>query len=252
MRAAALLLLVLLAATLPASRGLSWRLFAGREECLTEFMPDHQWEMVKDKEGTPENSHVLIDLGFTVSSRYGTETSQAVVDLQIVGPTGQVVHEREGTGEEEIAVTADGSRGPWRACFKVSRGQILRPSVVVKVAYFTVNHMSLVGTQFEWQRAPPAAPAIPGVDHKTLGTQQQVQDMTYGLQRLDYYLLNVTNEQRYLYARTSRHLKTVQSTLTRTFWFSLAIWSGIIAASVAQAVGVRLMFKGSRRQGLII
>lgn len=65
-----------------------------------------------------------------------------------------VVHEREATSEEEIAVTADGNAGPWRVCFRVSRGQILRPSVVVKVSYFTVNHMSLVGTQFEWQRGP--------------------------------------------------------------------------------------------------
>lgn len=32
----------------------------------SDYQPIHQWEMVKTKEKTPEHTHVLIDLGFTV------------------------------------------------------------------------------------------------------------------------------------------------------------------------------------------
>ena len=48
--------------------------------------------------------------------------------------------------------------------------QILRPSVIVKLTYFTVNSMSLVGTSFEWQRdAAPAGPAPATIDASSLG-----------------------------------------------------------------------------------
>ena len=67
--------------------------------------------------------------------------------------------------------------------------------------------------------------------------------MTHGLHRLDHYLHNVTNEQRYLYARTERHLRTAKSTLTRTFWYYSAIYGTICLASFSQLVGVRVMFR---------
>ncbi len=63
---------------------------------------------------------------------------------------------------------------------------------------------------------------------------EQVEEVTEGLQRLDYYLTNVTNEQRYLYARTVRHLRTAESTYTRTLAYMLLICATIVAASVVQ------------------
>ncbi|KAL4446240.1 hypothetical protein ABPG77_003047 [Micractinium sp. CCAP 211/92] len=235
---------------------MSWRLFAGREECITEHMPDFQWDMVKHKEQSPEHTHVLIDLGFVITSRYGTEANKAAVDFNVYGPDGNSVHKEESVSETEIAVTAEGGQGPWRACFRVSKGQILRPSVIVKISYFTVNSMSLVGTSFEWQRdsaGTGAGAGPPGaVDPKHLGTVEQVEEVTEGLQRLDYYLTNVTNEQRYLYARTVRHLRTAESTYTRTLAYMLLICATIVAASVVQVLGVRMMFKSNRKHGLII
>lgn len=70
-----------------------------------------------------------------------------------------------------------------------------------------------------------------------------MENLQHGLQRLDHLLLNVTHEQRYLYARTARHLRTAQSTLARTFWYYTAIYGTICLASFSQLVGVRLMFK---------
>jgi len=61
-----------------------------------------------------------------------------------------------------------------------------------------------------------------------------VQEVTQGLQRLDYYLMNVTNEQRYLYARTVRHLRTAESTHARTLGYMLLICGTIVAASFVQ------------------
>ncbi|KAI3432871.1 hypothetical protein D9Q98_010454 [Chlorella vulgaris] len=234
------------------AQAISWRLFAGREECITEIMPDYQWEMVKNKEQTPEHTHVLVDLGFVITSRYGTEANKAAVDFNVYGPTGNSVHKEDAVSETEIAVTAEGGQGPWRACFRVSKGQILRPSVIVKISYFTVNSMSMVGTNFEWQRNSAAGGETPeAVDPKHLGTIEQVEEVTQGLQRLDYYLMNVTNEQRYLYARTVRHLRTAESTYSRTFGYMILICSTIVLASFAQVMGVRMMFKNNRR-GLII
>lgn len=243
---------LLLAVMVTQAQAISWRLFAGREECITEIMPDYQWEMVKNKEQTPEHTHVLVDLGFVITSRYGTEANKAAVDFNVYGPTGNSVHKEDAVSETEIAVTAEGGQGPWRACFRVSKGQILRPSVIVKISYFTVNSMSMVGTNFEWQRNSAAGGETPeAVDPKHLGTIEQVEEVTQGLQRLDYYLMNVTNEQRYLYARTVRHLRTAESTYSRTFGYMILICSTIVLASFAQVMGVRMMFKNNRR-GLII
>lgn len=68
--------------------------------------------------------------------------------------------------------------------------------------------------------------------------------MTQGLQRLDYYLMNVTNEQRYLYARTVRHLRTAESTYSRTFGYMILICSTIVLASFAQVCGGALCGRG--------
>ncbi|KAI7846327.1 hypothetical protein COHA_000164 [Chlorella ohadii] len=210
--------------------------------------------MVKAKEKTPEHTHVLIDLGFVITSRYGTEANKAAVDFSVYGPDGKQVHHEEGVSETEIAVTAEGGQGPWKACFRVSKGQILRPSVIVKISYFTVNSMSLVGTQFEWQRDTKTGgtEGSPSVDPSNLGTADQVREVTEGLQRLDYYLTNITNEQRYLYARTMRHLRTAESTHARTMGYMLLICGTIVAASFVQVLGVRMMFNRGRRHGLII
>lgn len=250
MRGRALLLIAVLGVLgLERAEAVSWRMFAGREECLGEYIPESQWEVVSQQQ-----QEALIDIGFVVTSRFGTETSRASVDFTLLDPEGQVIHREEGASETEVAVTARGGRGPWRACFKISRGPVLRPSVMVKVSYFTVNHMSLVGTKFEWQRGGggQAGGAAAQLDPQLLGTSEQVAELSRGLQRLDYYLQNVTNEQRFLYSRAVRHLRTVESTHARAFWYYFLIYSVIMMASTAQVLGVRMMFKASRKQGLII
>ena len=78
-------------------------------------------------------------------------------------------------------------------------------------------------------RPPPPPPLA--------GTVEQVQEVTSGLQRLDHYLMNVTNEQRYLYARTVRHLRTAESTHGRTLGYMLLICGTIVAASFVQVGG---------------
>lgn len=218
---------------------------------MTEYLPEYQWSMTKARDPAATSTQVLIDVGIVITSRYGSESSRAAVDVVIYDPAGQQIHKEDGVSETELAVSGDGAQGPWRVCFRVSRGQILRPSVIVKVTYFTVNQLTLVGTSFEWERDGTKGEQ-PELDVNVLGSAQQVADLSAGLQRLDHLLLNVTHEQRYLYARTVRHLRTVESTHSRTLWYQLLIYFFIVLTSFAQAVGVRLMFKNNRRQGLII
>lgn len=86
---------VVMAALVPHSAALSWRLFAGRyfnlhilldrnncltfpsliapgnrfcrEECFTEYMSDAQWKYVQSHLSDPQQTPVFVDLGFLVS-----------------------------------------------------------------------------------------------------------------------------------------------------------------------------------------
>lgn len=82
------------------------------------------------------------------------------MDFTLYDPAGRIIHSEVAVSSAEATVTGHGGQGPWRACFKVSRQQILRPSVIVRLSYFTVNSPTLVGTHFEWQRTPPEAGGI--------------------------------------------------------------------------------------------
>jgi hypothetical protein len=216
-------------------------------------LPPQQFRRLREHQGENHLAETIhIDVGFLISSKYGGEGNQAAVDVKIYDPQGVVIHEENSQAEGELELESPGGgQGPWRVCFKVARGQILRPSVIVKVSYFTINADMMLGTAFEWQ-AEDADHAIPEVDPSMLGTQDQIKELQQGLVKLDHYLRNVTNEQKYLYARTVRHLKTAKSTHTRAFWYSLLVSSVIAAASFVQVAGVRMMFKNSRKQGLII
>jgi emp24/gp25L/p24 family/GOLD len=183
-----------------------------------------------------------------VTSKYGTEETKAAVDYAVYSPNGEVIKSASGVTEEEYGGHANGGYGPWRVCFRVSSGALLRPSVTVNLNYFLINYDEFLSDGFGEEDAP----IHHHIDPKDLGTKEQIEDLEHGLLRLDHYLLNVTHEQRYLYSRTVRHLRTAESTLRRTFWYYLAIYSVICLASFSQLVAVRLMFRKSKKQGLII
>lgn len=175
---------------------------------------------------------------FQVTTRYGGQEEQAAVDYSIISPTGGIIKGADGVSEQEFEEVVTGGQGPWKVCFRVSSGALLKPSVFVKVAYFNIYSEEESMAGFDWQENEPNVP-----DPQLLGTKEQILNLQHALLRLDHYLMNVTHEQRYLYARTVRHLHTAQSTLSRTFWYYLAIYSTICFASFSQLVAVRLMFK---------
>jgi hypothetical protein len=78
-----------------------------------------------------------------ISSRYGTETNKAQVDWTVTSPGGALVHSEQAVSESEVELHAQGGQGPWKACFKVTRGQVLRPSVIVKVGLQTLPPCAL-------------------------------------------------------------------------------------------------------------
>lgn len=182
-----------------------------------------------------------------VTSKYGAEESKASVDYGLYNPDGTLLQHENGVSEGEVGIHAKGGQGPWRVCFRVSSGALLKPSVIVKLTYFVVNYDEYIGDSFDWEEEDASLPPKPHIDN--LGTKDQIESLEHGLLRLDHYLHNVTNEQRYLYARTVRHLKTAESTLRRTFWYYLALYFVIAAASFSQLVVVRLMFKKVRPVG---
>lgn len=172
---------------------------------------------------------------------HGGGDAAAAVDYALHSPKGVILKHENGVSEAEIGISAAGGQGPWHLCFRVSSGSVLRPSVMVNVPYFMVNFEDFSG-DFEWEDEG----SLPNLDVEEFGSKQQIEDLEVGLLRLDRYLTNVTNEQRFLHARTVRHLKTVESTLTRTFWYYLAIYVVICAASFSQLWAVRMLFKRVR------
>ena len=190
--------------------------------------------------------HHIIQNTSQVTNKYGTEESKASVDYTVYHPSGEVLMAETGVSEGEYGGETKGGRGPWKVCFRVSSGALLRPSVTVQINYFLVSYEEYLGDSFDWEEGNHK------LDPKDLGTQDQIESLTHGLLRLDHYLMNVTHEQRLLYSRTCRHLRTAESTLRRTFWYYLALYVIICMASFSQLVVVRLMFKKSRKQGLII
>lgn len=173
------------------------------------------------------------------------------MDYAVYNPRGEVIQSEKGAHEGEYGGHTRGGKGPWRVCFRVASGALLRPSVTVNLNYFYVNFDEFLHDGFDWEEEDEAV-HINKLDPKDLGTREQIESLEHGLLRLDHYLLNVTHEQRYLYSRTVRHLRTAESTLRRTFWYYLAIYTVICLASFSQLVVVRMMFKKSRKQGLII
>lgn len=195
----------------------------------------------KGKQATKEQ--LMVDIGFLVTTKHNVEDSKANVDYGVYSPHNKLLQHENGVSEAEIeAETEAVSQGPWKICFRVSGGKLLKPSVIVDITYFSLNFVNDEMEDFEWEDDEESERP----DHSELGTHEQVIDLQHGLARIDMYMQNVTNEQRFLYARTVRHLKTAQSTLRRTYWYYFAIYSAICVASLSQVLVIRLMFKKVR------
>lgn len=178
-----------------------------------------------------------------VTTTSGTEESQAHVDYGVYNPNNELLGNSNDVSEAEVSFRSLGGRGPWKICFRVSHGQLLRPSVMIKLTYFLVSYEDHSGESFDWEKHDKDGNSLHHVKAANLGSKDQVDSLEMGLLRLDHYLHNVTNEQRFLYARTVRHLRTAESTLRRTFWYYLALYAVICLASFSQLVIVRMMFR---------
>mmetsp|Transcript_14133 Transcript_14133/g.42658 ORF Transcript_14133/g.42658 Transcript_14133/m.42658 type:complete len:290 (+) Transcript_14133:354-1223(+) len=250
---------------------LSWRIYAGWDECVTARLPDAQWDLVLQSlraSGTNESqlhtvpAAVVVEAGVLVADEYGSDAYRGTVDITVQDPTGKEIHSKTNVQDDEIEVDAHGLQGPWKLCFKVHRGGTYRPpSLLVELSYFVVNHRSLVGTSYEWDKSTqhplppdahlehPAAALAHHADKEHMATAEQVEEVMEGLSVLEVHLQGLEHEQHHLQQRATRHLKTVKSTHKRTLVYYMAIYAAIIATSFLQVVGVRLMFKGERGGG---
>lgn len=209
---------------------------------MSEYLSEKQWAYVTKKFPDTTKARVVIDIGFIVTTKHNVEDEKANVDYGVYSPKNVLLKNENGVteGEVEITTTAD-AKGPWKICYRVSGGKLLKPSVIVDLAYFQVNFDEYIDDTFEWEEE-----STQKLSHGEIGTHDQVVSIEMGLNRIDRYIENVTNEQRFLYARTVRHLKTAQSTLSRTYYYYFAIYFAIILASVSQVLVIRMMFKKVR------
>jgi hypothetical protein len=239
----AIVALILSATCFGTTHGFAWRLFAGREECVSEYLPAKHWKHIQGKyPKDTRQAQVQVDIGFLVTTKHDVEDAKANVDFGLYSPTNTLLKNQNGVTEGELDFTAQADGiGPWKFCVRVSGGKLLRPSVIVDITYFSVNFDD-VDEGFDWEDEHDGHEDA-DVDKSDLARHDQIVDISSGLSRLDRYLVNVTNEQRFLYARTVRHLKTASSTLSRTYWYYIAVYGAICLASVSQILVIRLMFK---------
>ena len=198
--------------------------------------------------GQTSKAQVMVDIGFLVTTKHDVEDDKANVDYGVYGPSNALLTSEHGVSEGEIDLhTAAEAAGPYKLCVRVSGGKLLRPSVIVDISYFSVfydgDEMGLDLHDSSDEK---------GDVKETLATHEQIEDIEHGLAKLDRFLHNVTSETRFLYARTLRHLRTSESTLSRTKWYYATLYSFIIVASVVQIMVIRFLFRKSQRGGLMM
>lgn len=263
-RQVACVLLAVCLTAIPSAAALSWRIYAGWDECVSAYMPDHQWDLLQHSLSSHDNgtdpgqvpTAVFVEAGILVADEYGSEAYRGAVDVTLFDTAGKEIKALTGIQDAEIEVDAHGTKGPWKMCFKVDRNGAYRaPSLLIELSYFTVNHRSLLGTSYEHEKTtqlplPPNAAldhphASPHFDKDHMPTVEQVNDVMDGLVMLDAHIQSLEYEAHHLTMRTTRHLKTIKSTHFRTMFYYVGIYAAIVAASFIQVAGVRYMFSGS-------
>lgn len=234
---------------------LSWRVFVGREDCVDDFLPDNQYEMLKgsfDKRGEapPEDFLAVVEAGFLVANRYGGETAKGSVDVWVKNPAGKVVYTKGAVKEDEFTVDAKGSKGPWQLCFRISKEENSNQhALTIELSYFTVNLRALVGTDHEWTKGPSTIDVGSGsdVNVNALAKGEELTNMKGSLQQLNIHLNTIKRQQRYIKMRTERHIKTINSTYGRTLWWSFFEAFVLVSASLVQVFAVRHFFSADKR-----
>eukprot|EP01025_Chloroclados_australasicus_P015738 TRINITY_DN175_c0_g2_i1.p1 TRINITY_DN175_c0_g2~~TRINITY_DN175_c0_g2_i1.p1 ORF type:complete len:306 (-),score=22.59 TRINITY_DN175_c0_g2_i1:222-1139(-) len=241
--------------------GLSWRLYQNREDCVTEWVSEEQWQLLLDNlkaqgrslDGVKTN--IILSTGFLVVNQQGAVNHKGAVDVVVKTPNNEVLHEETGLQEKELELTTFGAQGPWQICFKINKVVGNRASVVLDLTYFTLNQRSLVGTAWEMNKMRAAADFGSGSkDGEDLMQQlvsrsveladsKQVAELSRGIFDLDAMLMAVFREQKHIEHRTEAHLQMVQGIKSRMLWWSLFLSMVLIAASLFQVFAVRQLFK---------
>eukprot|EP01023_Acetabularia_acetabulum_P032955 TRINITY_DN307_c0_g2_i1.p1 TRINITY_DN307_c0_g2~~TRINITY_DN307_c0_g2_i1.p1 ORF type:complete len:269 (+),score=39.83 TRINITY_DN307_c0_g2_i1:151-957(+) len=251
------LVLLLLSCFACASNALSWRLYSNREDCISEWVPDQQWNLLieslkRQKKPTDNvNAHVILSAGIlTVDKR--NPNNKGSLDIMVKSPTGQIIHQETSLQEKEFEVNAYGAQGPWQICMKISRGS--KASVLLDLTYWTINQRSLVGTAWEMTRRDVGDSGQGQQETVDLMAQlvtksteladsNQVAELSKGIYDLDAMLMAVVREQKHVQHRTEAQLQVVAGTKTRMLWWSFLQAFIIVAASLFQVYMVRQLFE---------
>eukprot|EP01024_Parvocaulis_polyphysoides_P056609 TRINITY_DN59899_c0_g1_i1.p3 TRINITY_DN59899_c0_g1~~TRINITY_DN59899_c0_g1_i1.p3 ORF type:complete len:270 (-),score=34.04 TRINITY_DN59899_c0_g1_i1:269-1078(-) len=238
---------------------LQWRLYSNREDCISEWAPNEQWNLLIEslkRQGKPTdnvNAHVIISIGFlTVDKR--NANNRGAVDIQIKSPSGEVVYQEEALEEKELEVNAYGGQGPWQICMKISKKKGSKASVLLDLTYMTINQRSLVGTAWEMLRRDTGQQGqgqqetvdlmAQLVSKSTeLADKTQIAELSKGIYDLDALLMAVVREQRHVQHRTEAQLQVVAGTKSRMLWWSFVQALIIVAASLFQVYMVRQLFE---------
>eukprot|EP00210_Caulerpa_lentillifera_P007311 g6988.t1 len=233
----------------------SWRIFLGREDCVSESIPENQLAILRESfrkrnAKFPDKLNVLTEVGFLVANKYGEETSRGTVDVYAKNPDGEIIYKNEGVKEDTFSLVGRGSPSGWEVCFKISHAESsVQHSLTIELSYFTVNMRALVGTGHEKMKDSGSSDLGLGVDVDvdSLAKTEDIGKVASALRSLYIQLSSIRQMERFLKMRTERHMKTVKSTHRRTLFWSSIEALVIISASLVQVLVVQRFFNSTNK-----
>ena len=231
---------------------MSWRIFVGREDCVTESIPENQLEMLRESfrrrnSEIPDKLNVAVDVGFLVTNQYGGETGRGTVDVTARSATGDTIYSNTGVKEDTFSVVSRGPPEGWEVCFKISSTDGGTQPLTIELSFFTVNMRALIGTEHEKSKDNIQADTSISidVDVETLAKSEDLGKVVSGLRSSNLQLTTLRQMGHHLRLRTERHMKTVQSTHRRTLVWSGLLTLALVSASLFQVYAVQRFFNST-------
>mmetsp|Transcript_4473 Transcript_4473/g.12174 ORF Transcript_4473/g.12174 Transcript_4473/m.12174 type:complete len:212 (+) Transcript_4473:65-700(+) len=153
---------------------------------------------------------------------YGTQTEY---DLSITAPSGALAHSIKAQTESKFRVVPYES-GRYKFCLTVSNQRKVSRTVRSGQADTVMWDMHVGHVDYNANHAK----------------EDDTKSLWNAVDQVDAQLQQLRTTQTYLYWRERSHRKTIESTNSRVLWFAILRASTLVAASIAQVLGVRHMF----------
>lgn len=278
-RASAMLLLACLFGVVVGHAScLKFRMFPNlaQSECISEAVPDGQWDMVldtvernfrknadrnltNDEIATRLNSFrrpVKAEFGFVTMSPTKSDQSQKPISYVLTGPKGDIIASKSGVTQEEVDFKHVGTKGPYTLCLTAEKAFGV---VEVDISYFAVNVPEAIGTSFEKsadiseEDLRDMQPSITEDEMQFFAQEEHIVELKGDMRRLGSAVYQAYYEQQHIKQILNRQHRSIAYVSVKTKVFGYIEAFLIIFCSSLQYFFVRRLFKNKKAlAGLLI